>query len=85
MLSQPTTIYTDSARAIQTVSSEGVTARNKHFDIRLFKFHEVQQLGIVQFTFVSGENNAADSLTSALPESMHRQLLTMIGPSATLV
>jgi len=40
-LSQSTTIYTDSARAIQTVSSEGVTARNKHFDIRHFKSREV--------------------------------------------
>jgi len=83
-LSQPTTIYTDSARAIQTVSSEGVTARNKHFDICLFKSREVQQLGIVRFIFVPGEDNAADGLTKALPESMHRRFLTMIGLSATL-
>jgi len=78
-LSAPTTIFTDSERALQTVKSEGITARNKHFDIRLFKAREVQRAGIVNFTFVPGEHNAADGLTKALVEVKHRQFLEQLG------
>jgi len=78
-LALPTTIYTDSERAIQTVKSEGVTARNKHFDICLFKSREVQQEGIVNFTYIPSQDNAADGLTKALPESAHCRFLNMVG------
>ena len=78
-LPSPTTIFTDSERALQTVKSEGVTARNKHFDIRLFKSREVQREGIVNFTYIPSQQNAADGLTKALPEATHYHFLNMIG------
>jgi len=61
------------------VKSEGVTARNKHFDIRLFKSREVQQQGIVDFTYIPSLNNAADGLTKALAETAHCHFLDMVG------
>jgi hypothetical protein len=47
----PTTIFTDSQRVIENVSSAGVTARNKHFEIRLFKSRELQKTGDITFGF----------------------------------
>jgi hypothetical protein len=78
-LQLPTTIFSDSERAIQNVKSEGVTARNKHFDIRLFKSKELQKLGIVDFTFVQSGDNAADGLTKALVNVRHAAFLNMLG------
>jgi len=78
-LSASTTIFTDSERALQTVKSEEITARNKQFDIQLFKARKVQRAGIVNFTFVPGEHNAAHGLTKALVEVKHRQFLEQLG------
>ena len=60
------TIYSDSERAIATVKSEGITTRNKHFDIRLLKSRELQQHGVVDFTFSRSELNKADGFTKSL-------------------
>jgi hypothetical protein len=75
----PTIIFSDSERAIQNVKTEGITARNKHFDIRLFKSKELQSLGIVDFTFVRSENNAADGLTKALVDVKHKVFQSVLG------
>jgi hypothetical protein len=68
---QPTIIYSDNEKAIQNVKTEGIMARNKHFDIRLFKSKELQKLGYVYFTFIQGQDNMADGLTKALVDVKH--------------
>ena len=78
-LPSATTIYTDSQRAIENICSEGVSAQNKHFDIRLFKSRELQRAGIVTFIFRGTDENAADGLTKVLTQSRHEIFLKQLG------
>ncbi|RPA95772.1 hypothetical protein L873DRAFT_1930066 [Choiromyces venosus 120613-1] len=78
-LASLTKIFTDSERTLQTVHSEGVIAHNKHFDIQLFKVHEVQNAGIIDFTFIPGEQNTADQLMKALVDTKHQQFMRQLG------
>ncbi|RPA90512.1 hypothetical protein L873DRAFT_433550 [Choiromyces venosus 120613-1] len=78
-LSISTIIFTDSQGSIQMVKSEGVTAQNKHFNIHLFKSHEVQQEGIVDLVFILSKDNAADELMKAIGETMYHYFLKIIG------
>jgi len=73
------TIYSDSERAIATVKSEGITTRNKHFDIRLLKSRELQQHGVVDFTFIRSELNKADGFTKSLTMARHGEFVKQLG------
>ena len=73
------TIYSDSERAIATVKGEGVTTRNKHFDIRLLKSRELQQHQVVDFTFIPSELNKADGFTKGLTMARHGEFVKQLG------
>jgi hypothetical protein len=70
-----TIIFLDSQQAIEYVKSEGITARNKHFDIVLFKTRTPQRAKIVSIVFKGTDENAADGLTQALVEVHHKTFL----------
>ena len=78
-LPEPTVVYTDSQCAIENVRTEGISARNKHFDICLFKSRELQQAGVVDFVFRGTDENAADGLTKALAQPRHEVFLKQLG------
>ena len=74
-----TVIYADNQGAIKHVNTEGITARTKHFDIYLKHARDLQQKGIVQFTYVQSTENTADILTKGLPVPSHRRHVENLG------
>ena len=62
-------------RAIKAnhTDTEGITARIKHFDIYLKRARNLQQKGVVQFTYIKSTENTADIFTKGLPLPGHRQ------------
>ena len=76
-----TIIHADNQGAIKHASSEGVTARTKHFDISLKHARDLQQKGIVQFTYIPSAENTADVFTKGLPLPSHRQHTESLGVS----
>jgi hypothetical protein len=64
--------------AIQNVISEGVTARNKHFDVCLMKVREMVKAGVVKFIFRRSVENVADGFTKALVDSRHQEFVRQL-------
>ena len=76
-----TIIYADNQGAIKHANTEGITARTKHFDIYLKHARDLQQKGIVQFTYIKSADNTADIFTKGLPLPSHRQHVKNLGLS----
>ena len=74
-----TIIHADNQGAIKHASSEGVTARTKHFDISLRHARDLQQKGIVRFTYIQSAENTADVFTKGLPLPSHRRHVENLG------
>jgi hypothetical protein len=74
----PTTVFADNTLAIDNVKTEGITARNKHFELRLFKSRELQRLGVVNFIHVPSEDNTADGLTKVLARPAHEVMMKQL-------
>ena len=74
-----TIIYADNQGAIKHANTEGITARTKHFDIYLKHARDLQQKGIVRFTYVQSADNTADILTKGLPAPSHRRHAKNLG------
>jgi len=72
------TIFSDSERAIANVKGEGITARNKHFDIRLLKSRELQEHQVVNFTYVPSKLNRADGFTKGLDIGRHTEFIVQL-------
>ena len=68
-----TVIYADNQGAIKHANTEGITARTKHFDIYHKHARDLQQKGIIRFTYVQSAENTADILTKGLPAPSHRR------------
>ena len=75
------TIYADNQSALKHVRTEGITARTKHFDIRLQHSRDNQSSGIITFEYIKSANNTADILTKALPLPAHQRHLEGLGLS----
>jgi hypothetical protein len=58
-----TTIFSDNLMATNNVKTEGVTARTRHFDIRLMKSRELRRLHIVDFQHVPSTDNIPPRLS----------------------
>ena len=78
-----TVIYADNQGAIKHARTEGITARTKHFDIYLKHTRDLQQKGIVRFTYTQSAENTADILTKGLPAPSHRQHVRNLGLDVT--
>ena len=78
-----TTIYVDNQGAIKHAKTEGITARTKHFDIYLKHAQDLQQKGIIRFTYTQSAENTADILTTGLPAPSHRQHVRNFGLNMT--
>ena len=76
-----TIIHADNQGAIKHASSEGVAARTKHFDISLRHARDLQQKGIVRFTYIRSAENTADIFTKGLPLTDHRRHIENLGLS----
>ena len=76
---ETTTIFADNQAAIKHTTTEGITARTKHFDTQLRHSRDLQQKRIVNFTYVKSENNTADLLTKGLPAPAHRRHVERLG------
>ena len=74
-----TTIYADNQAALKHVRTEGITARNKHFDIRLKHSRDNQAKGTITFEYIPSADNTADIFTKALPLPAHRRHLEGLG------
>ena len=74
-----TIIHTNNREAIERASSEGVTARTKHFDIPLRHARDLQQKVFVRFTYIQSAENTADVFTKGLPLPSHRRHVENLG------
>ena len=74
-----TVIYADNQGAVKHVNTEGITAGTKHFDIYLKHTRDLQQKGIVQFTYIKSAENTVDVFTKGLPLPGHRQHVKNLG------
>ena len=68
-----TKIFADNQAAIKHAHSEGITARTKHFEIRLQHSRDLQKKGIINFTYIKSDDNIADALTKGLPRPAHER------------
>ena len=75
----PTIIYADNQAAIKHVKSEGITARTKHFDIRLHHSRDHQKAGAIDFQYIKSSENTADILTKGLAAEAHRRHVKGLG------
>ena len=74
-----TIIHADNQGAIQHATSEGMTARTKHFDISLRHARDLPQKGIVRFSYIRSSENTADVFTKGLPLPSHRRHADNLG------
>ena len=56
------------------VSNHAVTARNRHFCVKMAWLREQVASGVVSLVFVSGRNNVADIFTKILTLDAHVRL-----------
>ena len=68
-----TIVFGDNQAAIKHATSEGISARTRHFDIRLQHSRDLVKKGIVDLVYIKSENNIADSLTKELPRVAHER------------
>ena len=66
VLSKPLVIYSDSQSAIELVKNPVKHNKSKHIDIRHHFIRENYTNGIVDYRYVSSDNNIADCFTKAL-------------------
>ena len=60
------------------VSNHVVTARNRHFCVKMAWLREQVSSKVVALVFVSGKNNVADIFTKVLPAAAHTKLTTLL-------
>ena len=56
------------------VANHVVTARNRHFCVKMAWLREQVASKVVKLVFVSGKNNVADIFTKVLPHAAHSKL-----------
>ena len=78
-ITDTTTIYADNQAALKHVRTEGITARTKHFDIRLQHSRDNQAKGTITFEYIKSADNTADIFTKALPLPAHQKHLEGLG------
>ena len=74
-----TLIYADNQAAIKHAATEGITARTKHFDIRLQHSRNLQHKGVLKFAYVKSSRNTADIFTKGLPAPTHQRHVKNLG------
>lgn len=75
----PTTIYADNQAAIKHAKSEGMTARTKHFDMRLQHSRDLQHKGALNFAYTKSSENTADIFTKGPPAPAHQRHVERLG------
>lgn len=75
----PTPLLCDNDASISVSKLEGVTNRNKHWEVKLFYVRQQQSAGVVSISHVPSQDNLADALTKALPAPQLRSLMHRMG------
>ena len=74
----PSVVREDNQATIAMVNNHLVSARNRHFCIRMSWLREQATAGIVTFVYVRSQDNLADIFTKILPEPQFRRLRDML-------
>jgi Reverse transcriptase (RNA-dependent DNA polymerase) len=75
----PIPLLCDNEASISVSQLEGVTNRNKHWEVKLFYVRQQQRSGVVGISHVPTNDNLADALTKALPAPQLRSLMHGMG------
>jgi ribonuclease HI len=75
----PVSIFSDSNGALKTIQSGISTAKTKHINIQYHNSRDLQAQGIVNFSYISTNDNLADIMTKALSTDKHRFFTNGIG------
>ena len=70
----PTTIYEDNQACVSMINNHSVSARNRHFAVKMSWLREQVNSKAITFVFVQSKNNLADIFTKVLPEEQFRAL-----------
>ena len=82
---QPSKMFEDNQACVAMVSNHVVTARNRHFCVKMAWLREQVASKVVSLVFVSGRNNVADIFTKVLALNAHAHLtLTLLCPRGKL-
>lgn len=71
-LSRPTTVYEDNLGAIATATSDAVTPRNKHFELKYHYAREQLSKKRITLRFIPSDLQLADGLTKGLDRFKHK-------------
>ena len=75
---EPSKLHEDNQACVAMVSNHVVTARNRHFCVKMAWLREQVSSKVVALVFVSGKNNVADIFTKVLPAAAHTKLTTLL-------
>jgi hypothetical protein len=79
IISNPSTIYSDSQGSIALVKNPAYHSRTKHIDIQHHYVREQAAAGTVAFQFIGTDGMVADILTKPLTKTKHQQLVKLMG------
>ena len=77
-LNSPSIVHEDNQATIAMINNHLVSARNRHFCIRMAWLREQAAAGVVKFAFVKSQDNTADIFTKILPAPQFRLLRDML-------
>ena len=77
-MDSPSVVREDNQATIAMITNHLVSARNRHFCIRMAWLREQSAAGVVKFTFVKSQDNTADIFTKILPAPQFRLLRDML-------
>ena len=74
IMDSPSVVHEDNQATIAMINNHLVSARNRHFCIRMAWLREQAAAGVVKFTFVRSQDNIADIFTKILPSPLFLRL-----------
>ena len=72
-------VFGDHQAAIKHANSDGISAKTRHFDIRLQQSRDLVKKGIVDLVYVNSEDNVADALAKGLSRVAHERRVKGMG------
>ena len=70
----PAVIFEDNQACVAMIRNSSVTARNRHFAVKMAWLREQVEAGSLRFAYVASKNNLADIFTKILPAPLFSSL-----------